>query len=67
MAEGDGSDGPLQPVERSEAGQLVGVPERDEGVRAPHRKVFACRIELDADAVAGVGLEEKRKVAGRQY
>ena len=61
MAEGDGPDGPFQPVEGPQAGQLVGVPQRDQGVRAAHREVLAGWVELDTDAVAGVGLGGNRK------
>ena len=58
VREADGPDGPLQPGERLDAGQLGGVPHTHQGVGRPGGEVAAAPAEFDADAVAGVSLED---------
>ena len=60
VPEGDGAHRPLQPGECAHARQLRRVPQRDEGVGAAHREVLSRGVELDANAVAGVGLSRMR-------
>ena len=57
MREADGPDRPLQPGECLDAGQLGGVPDTDQGISRPGGEVATAPAELDADAIAGVGLE----------
>ncbi len=55
-------DWPLEPGERSDAGELVDVPERDQGVCAADGEVPPGGVKLDADAVSRVRLQHSRQL-----
>jgi len=44
VAKGYGANGPLQAADHAQAGQLVGIPQRDLGVCRASGKVFTWKI-----------------------
>lgn len=50
-------DGPVQPGEGPQAAELISIPERHQSVRGSNSKIATCRVEFDADAGPGVGLD----------